>query len=411
MEITHQYAQSIVDMTMKVLNHNINIMDQMGVIVASGDTKRLNSFHQGAAEVIKTGKAMEITSEQAQRLEGAKPGVNLPIYLNDKIAGVVGITGDPNEVRPFGELLKISVETMLQQAFLMEQLRMEQNAKELYIRDIISGNFGDDEEIFMNKGSLLGFDMAIPRVAVVIKIYGLIENTFNGLKPETLSDKENRKMGLKLQKRRENILNFIKTAFNNPQNMISSNGSDHFIIFYATRKTSPDETRKAVVEAIDNVQTKMGKFNITSLTGIGLYYPGVTGLKKSYDDAIQTIYISERLKNSEYGSGNIASTADFGLEMILINHLSSFLTKYIDLFTRKNESHNNIVEQPKLLQTLKVFFGANLNQSVTAKKLNISRNTLTNRLDKITNQTGYDPRNFNDAVRLKLFVLINELRK
>ena len=125
MRLTHKCAQNIVDRTMKVLKYNINIMDHMGVIVGSGDKKRLDTFHQGAAEVIQAGKAMEITVEQARGLEGARPGVNLPVYLNEKIVGAVGITGDPDEVRPFGELLKISVENMLQQVFLTEQLRME----------------------------------------------------------------------------------------------------------------------------------------------------------------------------------------------------------------------------------------------------------------------------------------------
>ncbi|MDN5332687.1 MAG: carbohydrate diacid regulator [Tepidanaerobacteraceae bacterium] len=82
MEITHQYAQTIVDRTMKILGYNINIMDSRGIIVGSGDKKRLNTFHQGAAEVIRTGRPIEITSDMARNLEGVKPGVNLPIYKN-----------------------------------------------------------------------------------------------------------------------------------------------------------------------------------------------------------------------------------------------------------------------------------------------------------------------------------------
>jgi len=130
-EITHEYAQSIVEKTKNLLGKNINIMNSLGIIVGSKDKSRIDTFHEGAAEVIKTGKEIEITSKQASELEGVKPGVNLPIYLNNRIVGVVGITGDPDEVRPYGQLLKISVEAMLTQLYLSEQLRMEQNANEL----------------------------------------------------------------------------------------------------------------------------------------------------------------------------------------------------------------------------------------------------------------------------------------
>jgi carbohydrate diacid regulator len=412
LEITRQYAQNIVEMTMRVLHYNINIMDHMGVIVGSGDLKRINSFHQGAAEVIKTGKAMEITVDQTGQLTGVKPGVNLPICFNDKIVGVVGITGVPGEVRPFGELLRISVETMLQQVFLTEQLQMEQNAKELYIRDIISGNYSEDEDIFCTKGSLLGFDMNLPRVAVVIKIYGLNEKIMGGIGKENVNDVENHRMSLKIQQRRENIFTHIKAIFGNPQDMISyGDGSSNFIIFYATSKTLPEESKAEISALLENLQTKLAKCNISCLTGIGLLHPGITGLKKSYDEAVQAIDIGERIKNSGDHRDNIFSASDLGLEILLLNQSAGVLRSYSDSFLQKNNKRVTLVNQAKLVETLNGFFAYNLNQSITAQKLNIARNTLTGRLDQVKDLTGYDPRNFNDAVKLKLFLLIDELQK
>ncbi len=409
MEITHQYAQNIVDMTMKVLNYNINIMDHMGVIVGSGDKRRINSFHQGAAEVIKTGKALEIALDQARELEGAKPGVNLPVYLNEKIVGVVGITGEPDEVRPFGELLKISVETMLQQAFLEEQLRMEQNARELYIRDIISGNFSDDEDLFVSKGSILGFDMTVSRIAVVIKIYGLNEKDLTGSEEQRIEN-DKRRIGLRLQKRRENILNYIKNTFNNPQNMISYNGSNHFIIFYAAQKSNNREIKPVISDLVKCFLAKSVKYNISCFTGIGLFHQGMIGLKRSYDEALKAIYIGEKAKKNGEKIHFIVSAADLGLEMVLVDQSGSLLKNYNELFLQNRESRVLLLNQGKLIETLKIFFECNLNQSITAGKMNISRNTLSSRLDKVKELTGYDPRFFSEAVKLKLFILINELQ-
>ena len=110
-----------------------------------------------------------------QGLEGSKPGVNLPIYLNEKLVGVVGITGEPEEVRPFGQLLKMSVETMLTQAFLAEQLNMERNAKEFFVDDIISGKFESMDRL-ASRGKVLGYDMNLKRVSLVLRLYDFKED-------------------------------------------------------------------------------------------------------------------------------------------------------------------------------------------------------------------------------------------
>jgi carbohydrate diacid regulator len=400
LEITHQYAQSIVDRTMKILGYNINIMNSIGIIVGSGDKKRINTFHQGAAEVIKTGRPLEITSDQARKLEGVKPGVNLPIYLNEKIAGVVGITGEPEEVRPYGELLKISVETMLQQAFLSEQLRMEQNARELYVDDVIRGNFAENEDIFLAKGTVLGFDMKIPRVAVVLKIYGLNEK---------INDLPAREDELKLQKRREKILDRIKQAFSNPQNMFSYSGSNIFIIFYAIKILDNVKLKKEIWNSIFSAKDIFEKYNLTFLATVGSFYPGLSGLKKSYDEAVKALEIQEQIKKADKEKGTITLAQDVSLEILLANIPQDMLHRFKKLLL----SHNQqliIMNQEKLVETLKTFFKSDLNISTAAEKLGVTRNTLSSRLDKVKELTGYDPRKFFDAVKLELLILIEEFR-
>ena len=82
MKITHELAQNIVDKTMKILGKNINIMNEKGIIIGSGNKGRLNQFHEGAARVIKEKRKLEIYSKDIDSLAGAKPGINLPIEHN-----------------------------------------------------------------------------------------------------------------------------------------------------------------------------------------------------------------------------------------------------------------------------------------------------------------------------------------
>ena len=48
--------------------------------------------------------------------------------------------------------------------------------------------------------------------------------------------------------------------------------------------------------------------------------------------------------------------------------------------------------------------------SSTANRLFIHRNTLSYRLDKIASLTGLDPRRFDDAVQIRLAVVLRSLR-
>jgi carbohydrate diacid regulator len=151
MKITHKLAQDIVNKTMSILGKNINIMDENGVIIGLGDKSRLNQYQEGAAQVIKEGKKLEIYSKDINHLVGAKPGINLPIEYNNKIIGVVGITGEQNEVTPFGEVIKMTVEMILQQDFLLKELQLEKQVQENFVHDLISGRIGNDSDLFITQ--------------------------------------------------------------------------------------------------------------------------------------------------------------------------------------------------------------------------------------------------------------------
>lgn len=391
-EITHEYAQSIVEKTKNLLGKNINIMNSLGIIVGSKDKSRIDTFHEGAAEVIKTGKEIEITCEQADKLEGVKPGVNLPIYLNDRIVGVVGITGDPDEVRPYGQLLKISVEAMLTQLCLSEQLRMEKNANELYVHDIINGNF-EDTNVFLTKGEVLGYDMSLPRLALNIKVNILVIKE----KSKGLYDNQE----LTAQEKREKILDCIKKVFDNPQHMISHNGSNYYIVFFAPQKIHVETVKQQIKEIADKLSKKLEKYSVKFCIGVGSYYPGLAGLRKSYKEAVKAIQIVERKSPGQLPQ--IIFAQDLSLEMMLAAAPDDIVGIFKNQVLTK-ESAEVFLNDKKLLNTLRAFFASNLNISKTAEELNVTRNTVSARLDKIKELTGLTPTDFNDAVKLKVLL-------
>lgn len=65
----------------------------------------------------------------------------------------------------------------------------------------------------------------------------------------------------------------------------------------------------------------------------------------------------------------------------------------------------------EMLTTLEHFFALGCNVSETAKKMYIHRNTLLYRLDKFKQETGLDVRNFDDAVLVKIALLLYKVTK
>lgn len=114
-ELDHDLAQDIVDRAMAILPCNVNVMDSQGLILGSGEPERINTRHEGAQLVLANGRIVELDSEAAKCLKGVQPGVNLPLMLDQRLIGVLGLTGDPQQLRTYGELLRMTAEMLLAQ--------------------------------------------------------------------------------------------------------------------------------------------------------------------------------------------------------------------------------------------------------------------------------------------------------
>lgn len=161
-------AQSIVDRAMQILRTNVNVMDERGLIIASGERARIGSRHEGALLVLAQGRAVEVDAALAQRLQDTRPGINLPLRAEGRVVGVVGLSGAPEAVRQHAELVRMAAETMLEQAQWMRRLARDERLREEFVLQSIGVAppvAGLDD---WARG--LGVDLARPRVALLIEI-------------------------------------------------------------------------------------------------------------------------------------------------------------------------------------------------------------------------------------------------
>jgi len=149
------------------IDYNINIMDREGVIIASRDSTRIGSFHDAAKRLIATGASIECVYPGPSMPAGVRQGVNLPIVHKAETIGVVGITGDPDEVLALAYAVKTSVESMVELEAWKEKALRRQDSRNLLMNLFLY----EDEASRSTLESLalkLGVDSSIPRAPLVI---------------------------------------------------------------------------------------------------------------------------------------------------------------------------------------------------------------------------------------------------
>ncbi|CZF78198.1 GntT/GntP/DsdX family permease [Grimontia marina] len=116
MKITPDLANAIVQRAIKIINNALNVMDEHGYIIASTDHSRLHQRHEYAILALSEKRTIEITDEMQHNMWGVKPSVNLPIFFKDQAIGVIGISGRLEDIRQYGELVRMAAEMTVSHA-------------------------------------------------------------------------------------------------------------------------------------------------------------------------------------------------------------------------------------------------------------------------------------------------------
>ena len=113
MNLDPKIAETIVNNLKDVINHEINLFDITGTIIASTDPARIGTTHECARLAIETQQPVPIDSEH--QFKGAKHGINMPVMFQDTAVAVIGITGERAEVEPFGNVIKKMTEILIRE--------------------------------------------------------------------------------------------------------------------------------------------------------------------------------------------------------------------------------------------------------------------------------------------------------
>jgi carbohydrate diacid regulator len=378
-KLTPKLAQIIVDRTMKILDRNINIRDKNGIIIASGNPERINTIHEIATKTIEEEKVLRVTEEEAKKMKGVQPGIDLPIYLNNEVVGVVGIIGDPAELDVYAGLVKSMVELMLQQTYYLEQLQLEEQATESFIRELLNNNSNISKKYY----------------DILIKKIGFFEDKFYIVYLLELTnywEKVVQKLGepnsIKWQKYKKELKSKINDFFNDIPNVkvFYLEEAKFVIIKNETLKDNSNHLKRCYKLIIE-----IEKLDFTCKIGIGEKQKGITGIKKSYEMAYKTLNLGKDF----YPEEKLYYINNLKLEDLIIKLPLYLQNKLASIFPL--EQHYQ--------KTLETYFDNNLNISETSRRLFLHRNSIIYRFNKIFELTGLNPKDFEDAIYLKLALL------
>lgn len=369
--LTEKLASEIVKRTMSIINKNINIMDHTGTIIASGDASRFGQLHAGAQRVIEKQLTVEINSMEKMQWHGSLPGINLPIRFQGEIVGVIGITGEPSQIRSQSRLVQMGAELTLEQAFLTNEIQRNKRIRYDFLASILLGVETRQDSILERSYYL---NVNIQKTVGVILISPHMTN-------ESFLEKVKSEVKLWLNKDDEYIELFTNQYIILKREPADLNAYEKLKSFIETTLTT---------SALSNVTVAIGSFS-----------KGIQGWRQSYEEAQNVKEVAEIL----YPAGEVWDHNDLEMALLcnrLLKNSNRETEKMLDRYKRLFQENDGKV----LHETLITFIHENGKVGKTAEKLFIHRNTLSYRLDKIHTMTGKDPKSIRGLSELMITQLL-----
>ena len=349
------------------------------------------------------GVAIAISGGTQEKLHpsNAQFPLRVPICCNGASGEVMIASSEQGEtISP--RVAQMLVEMLVNQTAVVA-LPDQHELKNKFIHDLLCGATLAQADT-MRQGQLLGMDFTRPRAVILIDAAEYILAT----KHIASTNKETW-----IWQRTQFIINSIVSFFHLPNDTICAYIGDGEVAVLKASSTQDldvwalEDSPSQSIPSWANLSAlkRAGAALLTRLRcdtkvaisiGIGRHHPGIQGLAKSYQDARAALSLGRRFHGTnqvhcldELGIAAFVGIADESTKIDLAKHLLSPLDQETDLLT-----------------TLDVFFKENCYASATANRLSIHRNTLSYRLDKISWLTGLDPRRFDDAMQIRLALLL-----
>lgn len=315
-----------------------------------------------------------------RHLQGVKPGINLPLRIDGEIVGVIGLTGNPRQLRQYGELVCMTAEMMLEQARLLHILAQDSRLREELVLNLIRTDALSPA--LAEWAQRLGVDLSEPRVVAVVEVDSGqlgVESAMAELQQlQTLLTSPERNNLIAIVSLTEMVV--LKPALN-------SHG-----------RWDANEHRRRV----DNLLSRLAESSrLRVRLALGNYFTGPGGIARSYRTARTTLSVGKQRMPEQRSY----FYQDLMLPVLLDSLRGGWQAgELVRPLTRLKAMDGNGL----LRRTLNAWFRHNAHPGATAQSLFIHRNTLEYRLRRIAELTGLDLGDFDDRLLLYIALQLDE---
>jgi carbohydrate diacid regulator len=386
-----QVITIIAEKIAQLLCAEVFILDHYSCIIASSNPQFLKSSFNYICK--------HITNNYLQ----------VSLSLNAKVAEVIICQPRNGEVISY-RLAQEVVELVTNQTAVIDTLLHQHQLKDKFIYDLLHGLI-DEETTLIHYSKILGIDLSPPRAVILVSAADSI------LSNDISYQIQHESIEVEIRRWANVVIQSVVSFFHLPNDSICAYiGNGEVAVLkasdtknlsgWANRRDLPEQCssswsnltalKRAARALLTYLQEQTGmSLNVS----VGRYHPGIRGLAQSYQDARAALSLGCRFcdRNKVHCLDELGIAAFIGIrdEQTKIELAANLLSP--------------LNHESELLTTLDTFFAENCCSSSTASRLSIHRNTLSYRLDKINLLTGLNPRNFDDAVQIRLALLLRKL--
>lgn len=366
--ISHTLAQQIVNTIKDVCSYDINFINSSGTIIASTNSARIGAFHEIGRKAAVTGTTIEVA--ESDNFTGTRQGINMPLYHEDRLLAVIGITGSPEKVRKYAFLAQRITSLLIREQELGQYSRHQADKKQFVISSLLHGDT-QNPEYLLKCLKEFQIDPDTPKRLILIHTYPAAsgQNYTDSVSGSVLSEHQ--------------IQNFFKTAgitlytFRYPGDYLAVADNSGFSALSGT-------LHNFAKKHADTLAIAVGR-------SVSLYQLGLS--LTTAETALRSLSFHQP-STDNICAENYAVFDDLTLEIVLSSVSPEDREEFSGKTIRQLSS-----DEKELLQT---YFSLEMSLADTAEKLFLHKNTLQYKLNHIYKKCGLNPRKFRDAVLLYL---------
>jgi carbohydrate diacid regulator len=397
MELTELIAEHIVSKLSVLLKKKISVANPRGDVLASSDLSETGKNYDQLRQAAEAGKEMEIGTDATKSLLGQ--GLVVPITHGGSVIGTAFIEDKPEEYLHYRHILTTTIELLIQQNMITDSFPYKDKIKDNFVFGLLHRRVSVEDPKIREEAELFNINLTRDKIVTIINVPGFWASIFGG----NLTASEDEKQTV-LSAYKKKLFDAFSQFFGRLSGCsVSYFGADTFVAMVDELYSLEGQ------EMIDAIRTKKEEFHALIgkqfekspdvLISIGSFYRGREGVILAYEEARRALNLAISIGQTS----KVCHIDDLGM----IATLAGGNKKWQDNFVKRMLS--KLIAEDYLLETVDVFFDQNMSLTQTSSELKVHRNTLLYRLDKIKKITGLDPRKFNDAMELKVALILHKV--